>query len=101
MPRGEASSRQARMELDSVLAVLPKSPPLPHFARSHACASVCTSRCPQGRGVLPAPTIAGIALKPKAWELEIWNKMSLSQSHRVKLGCTREKLGGSAPLLLP
>lgn len=49
------------------------------------------NRCPQGQGVLPAPAIAGIALKPQAWELEVLNEMLFSQKHRVKLGHIREK----------
>lgn len=44
--------------------------------------------------MLPAPVIAGIALVPRAWELEILNEMSFSQSHGVKLGYARGKLGG-------
>lgn len=72
----------------------PWKPPAPRFAQSHARASMCTRQCPQGQGVLPAPVIAGIALVPRAWELEILKEMSFSQSHGVKLGHARGKLGG-------
>ena len=40
MPRGEASSLQARMELDSVLAALPKSPH-PHTLHGAVCVPPC------------------------------------------------------------